>query len=216
MGVSSLPARNIVSNITVDLNLGSYLWSINCTDAYGNEGNSSARIININATLDGNIPNVTLNLPVNGSVQKLSTVKFSYNVTDITSGVNLCSLQVYGILDTGAPSSQSAVQFNVPENSLRNFTMSFDKGDYIWNVTCIDSSIYHNSGTSATRNLRVNVSTEETVITSCAGECWFEGYSDGTCRQEPPKCAQNSETYITAGDKFCTGGSQSDTCCCKP
>ncbi len=216
IGTAALPLRNVMNNITADLNKGNYVWSVNCTDAYGNEGNSSFRMITVNATLDDDLPVVKLILPLNGSVQKLSTVKFSYNVTDATSGINLCTLQAYGILDTGAPSSQSAVQFNVPEASKQNFTMSFDKGNYTWNVTCVDSSTYQNIGASETRWLRVNVSTEQTVITSCAGECWSEGYSDGTCRQELPKCDQNGETYVSAGNVFCTGGSQSDTCCCKP
>jgi len=215
-GTAILPSRNITNDITASLNKGNYLWSINCTDSSGNEGNSSTRIIRVNATLDADNPFVNLVLPLNGSIQKLSTVKFSYNVTDLTSNIGFCTLQAYGILDTGTPSSQSAVQFNVPEGSRQNITMSFDKGNFTWNMTCVDNSVYFNTGVSETRNLRVNVSAETTVITSCAGRCWSEGYSDGVCRQEQPKCDQNGEIYVSSGDVYCTGGSQSDTCCCKP
>ena len=45
------PERNITNNITGNLDLGNYSWSVNCTDSAGNQGNSSSRAIEINATL---------------------------------------------------------------------------------------------------------------------------------------------------------------------
>ena len=64
--------------------------------------------------------------------------------------------------------------------------------------------------------IRVNSTTEDAFITSCAGRCGFEGYGNGICRQSEPKCVQNGDTYFASGDEFCTGGAQSDTCCCVP
>ena len=210
------PPVNTKNNITGNLDLGFYLWSVNCTDSHGSEGNSSKRLIRINATLDSDQPTINLMAPANGSVRKNNLVKFSYNVTDVTSGIHSCTLQVYGKLDNGETASAGALKFSVPEMSQQNFTLTLDQGNYTWNISCDDDSIYRNLNISETRWLRVNTSSETVVITSCAGQCWFENYQNGICRQEPPKCNQNNEVYLASGDKYCTGGAQSDTCCCMP
>lgn len=53
-------------------------------------------------------------------------------------------------------------------------------------------------------------------VQSCAAVCSGLGYSVGTCRRNASVCTQNGETHESTGDQFCTGGSQSDTCCCLP
>jgi type II secretory pathway pseudopilin PulG len=53
-------------------------------------------------------------------------------------------------------------------------------------------------------------------VTTCAEYCISQTYSAGTCRQNTGKCTQNSETYELAGDLYCTGGANADTCCCLP
>lgn len=40
-----------------------------------------------------------------------------------------------------------------------------------------------------------------------------QGYSTGTCRQNKVQCTSNGETYLTAGDMYCTDGPSADTCC---
>ncbi len=52
--------------------------------------------------------------------------------------------------------------------------------------------------------------------TSCLEVCTQAGYSTGTCRKNAGTCSSNSETHESAGDIFCTGGPNADTCCCAP
>ncbi len=52
--------------------------------------------------------------------------------------------------------------------------------------------------------------------TSCAEVCTQNNYSAGTCRKNTGACNSNGETRESAGDTFCTGGPNADTCCCAP
>jgi len=210
------PERDATNTITGDLDLGTYDWSINCTDSFGNEGNSTERSIEVNATLDTDFPNITITRPANGSIRNFNLVKFFYNVTDATSDIYSCTLSVFGNLDSGGTSSQAITDFSVNEEELESLSLNLGKGNHTWNISCKDNSIYRNEGGSDTWWLRINMSTEESFITSCAGECGSEGYSNGVCRQNPSKCTSENEDYIPEGDQYCTGGPQSDTCCCVP
>ncbi|MBT4539465.1 hypothetical protein HOI26_01650 [Candidatus Woesearchaeota archaeon] len=210
------PPMNTLNTISGDLDLGNYSWYINCTDAFGNSGQSEQRQIEINATLDTDLPIVTLTAPDNNSIRNFNLVRFFYNVTDSTSDIHSCSLSIYGQLDEEGTSSQSISDFSVTEDELQSLSLSLDKGNHTWNVSCLDDGVYRNSGISETRLLRINTTSTETYITSCPGQCEFEGFSNGVCRQSIPKCEQNSETNAPDGNQFCTGGSQSDTCCCIP
>ncbi len=51
---------------------------------------------------------------------------------------------------------------------------------------------------------------------SCAFICQSNGFIDGTCRRNAQACSASGETYVSAGDTFCTGGPNADTCCCLP
>ncbi|MDD5416184.1 MAG: prepilin-type N-terminal cleavage/methylation domain-containing protein [Candidatus Daviesbacteria bacterium] len=58
---------------------------------------------------------------------------------------------------------------------------------------------------------------KSTPIGSCDIYCQSLGsYATGTCRENPQQCTNNSETYESGGDVYCTGGENADTCCCKP
>lgn len=50
--------------------------------------------------------------------------------------------------------------------------------------------------------------------TSCTGVCLNNGYSLGTCRANATACTNFSETRLSTGDVYCTGGANADTCCC--
>ncbi len=52
--------------------------------------------------------------------------------------------------------------------------------------------------------------------TSCNSVCTNNGYASGICRGNVGQCNNNSETNVSSGNVFCTGGPSSDTCCCKP
>ncbi len=54
------------------------------------------------------------------------------------------------------------------------------------------------------------------MFNSCLELCTGNGYSDGTCRKNAIACTDNSEIYESGGDQYCTGGPQTDTCCCAP
>jgi len=60
--------------ITGDIERGDYEWSINCTDAGGNEGNSTKRTIHVNATLDSDLPVVELYSPADGSLRNFNFI----------------------------------------------------------------------------------------------------------------------------------------------
>lgn len=211
------PERNIASSITGSLERGSYRWSVNCTDTSGNGGNSSRRTLDVNATLDADLPVVKLLAPANGSVRNFNLIKFFYNVTDVTSGIGSCSLSLFGVLDRGGATSLAVSDSSVVEGEAQSLSLTLDQGNYTWNVSCMDSSIYSNAGISETWQLRVNKTSEEAFISSCAGYCGFQGFSNGICRQEEPKCRQNNEIYVLEGDKYCVeAGAQANACCCVP
>ena len=49
--------------------------------------------------------------------------------------------------------------------------------------------------------------------TTCGEYAVGQGYASGTCRQNTQQCTDNSETYLSGGDAFCTGSPSVDTCC---
>ncbi|MEK6561178.1 MAG: hypothetical protein AABZ07_05540, partial [Nitrospirota bacterium] len=49
--------------------------------------------------------------------------------------------------------------------------------------------------------------------TTCGEYAVGQGYASGTCRQNTQQCTNNSETYLSGGDAFCTGSPSVDTCC---
>ncbi len=217
-GTIYAPVRNISNTITTDLNKGNYTWLVYCTDAFSNVGNSTPRQLIVNDTIDVDAPIVFNVAPLNNTIRNFNYVQFFYNVSDFTSAIFSCTLVLGGILDSGGSVDQQVTDFSVTENTSESIALSLDKGNYTWNVNCTDSSGQRNTGISNFWNLRINItlSQNQSLITSCPGQCGFSGYSNGVCRQEPPKCQQNGEIYIPAGDQFCTGGSQADTCCCVP
>lgn len=211
------PEREITNNITGDLNLGTYNWSINCTDSFGNQGSSSTREIEVNATLDTDLPVINLEAPLSGSIRNFNLVKFFYNVTDLTSEIYSCTLNILGNLDAGGTTSQGVTDYSVEENEQEQLSLSLNKGNYTWNISCMDNSIYRNEGFSEVWWVRVNSTTEESFLNSCAGLCGYEGYGDGACENNPAKCGDYCpDCYLPSGDQYCIGGPQSDTCCCVP
>ncbi|MBU0456956.1 MAG: hypothetical protein KKD75_02315 [Nanoarchaeota archaeon] len=212
------PEKDVTNNITGNLDLGTYNWSINCTDAFGNEGNSSAREIEVNATLDTGLPVVNLEAPINESIRNYNLIKFFYNVSDLTSAIYSCTLNLIGELDGGGTTTQEVTDYSVTEDQQEQLSLSLYQGNYTWNISCKDDSVYRNIGSSAESWwIRVNSTTEESFLNSCAGICGYEGYGNGACENNPAKCEDYCPgCYLPAGDEYCIGGPQSDTCCCIP
>jgi len=61
----------------------------------------------------------------------------------------------------------------------------------------------------------VPTATSAPVPTSCTQVCAQAGYSVGSCRKDSKKCSSQGEVNVAAGDQFCTGGKNADTCCCQ-
>ena len=52
------------------------------------------------------------------------------------------------------------------------------------------------------------------TVEDCDSYCQSLGYKGGICRNNSWACFWNGETHEEGGDKYCTGGSKYDTCCC--
>lgn len=219
-GISRTDTNNITKG---GINYGIYYWSINCTDVHGNEGASSARKIFINYVQDYDLPTVYLMSPPDSTVRSYWLVKFTYNVSDQTSLISSCTLHMNGTMDTGEKLSWDIVDQTVSKDSAESITIPLFRADYVWQVSCKDSSYNANTGYSDKRNLRVNVTAgEEAFVNSCAGWCGWQGMSNGLCAQTPSKCDNNcglpNSPSCYAGSsvsaQYCIAGSQANTCCC--
>ncbi|HLC98873.1 MAG TPA: hypothetical protein VJC00_02595 [Candidatus Nanoarchaeia archaeon] len=206
-------------------NYGHYNWSINCTDSHGNEGSSDQRRIFINYTQDSDLPLVYLMAPADNTVRNYWLIKFTYNTTDATSGISYCTMHINGTLDIGGNLSWSVVDDDVMENTPEMITLPLFQANYTWRVSCTDSSLNSNKGYSELRHLRINITAGgDAYINSCAGWCGWQGLSNGRCENNIAKCgsgcglpySQSSNCYTgdAVSSQYCTGGAESDTCCC--
>ncbi|MBW2989812.1 hypothetical protein KY358_05855 [Candidatus Woesearchaeota archaeon] len=212
--------KGIVQNFTKEgLDYGDYSWMVNCSDSHGNTNSSLSRGFKINFSQDTDMPSVTLISPVNNTVRNYWLVGFSYSTTDNTSGIDHCQLHMSGFLDMGGTVDWGIIDSPVVEGQLETIAMPLFKGNYTWNISCVDNSYNANEGYSETLALRVNITAgEEAFLDSCAGICGYNGYSDGVCENNPTKCRTLYclDCYFSGGDQYCIGGSESDTCCCIP
>jgi len=139
------------NNFTVnDMNLGTYNWSINCTDLSSsrNVGASSTR--NLTIIQDTDYPNIALLAPDEGAQLTSQTVDFTFNVTDDSSAISNCSVIINGTVNsTKTPVTESVAQ-TITVNG-------FVEGFYIWNITCIDNSFQANRNYSLTRNFSISL-----------------------------------------------------------
>lgn len=207
---------NITKGITQEfqtlVDFGNYAWYVNCTDVHGNENSSELRNIIVNATLDSDLPVVSLVAPLNNTVRDYWLVKFSYNVTDNTSNINYCSLNLQGALDSNSSVEWSITDTPVAENTTESLTLPLFKGNYTWGVNCVDSSVLGNIGNSELRNLRVNITAGEgAFLDSCRGYCGYNGYSSGACVQN---CGGACSGKCEPGGNIWCPGTPTPECCC--
>jgi uncharacterized protein (UPF0333 family) len=152
--------------LTHQANLGiladaSYSYFVRCQDSNSNKMTSST-IINFtiitdngtgtngtgqtNETYEANPPIVNLMSPIDNSTSNMSSIDFSYNVSD-ESSISFCQL----ILNNKYNQSD----FNIQKNIEKTFTVqNIIPGNYYWSVNCSD--VHGNVGSSETRNLTVN------------------------------------------------------------
>ena len=208
--------RDIVQNFTVGgIEFGNHSWNISCSDVHGNTNTSETRKFTMNFTQDNDVPVVNLVGPPDNSTRGYWLTTFSYNVSDVTSGIDYCELNINGLIGENSSVGWTIKDTPVQEDTTEEITLPLFKANYTWNVSCVDNSHNANQGNSDTWYLVLNISAgEEAFIDSCAGYCGYNGYVDGICRQNSQKCREyTGGTWESGGDKYCptqTG----DFCCC--
>ncbi len=149
--------NNAMNNFTLEnLTDGDYNWSVLCYDTsiFQNSNRSSTWTFRVdtappNASLE-NPPNNTLNTTHNQII-------FYYNVTDVMTDVQVCSLIIDGSID------QSTTASPVQEAQSLNFTTTLSNGDHNWSVNCTDTNGLE--GASGIRNISIQIS-DATVVTN--------------------------------------------------
>ncbi|MFH1506365.1 MAG: Ig-like domain-containing protein, partial [archaeon] len=137
--------NNTQNNFTLtDIPEGEYLWSVNCTDTFGNVGNSSSR----NLTIDRTPPSITLYYPDNDAFGS-GTVNFNFTVTDNFDSNLTCNLSIDGTVST------TNNNFAALNNSVTNLTETgIEDGNHTWSITCWDNIPLSN--TSSTFNFTIS------------------------------------------------------------
>jgi hypothetical protein len=149
------PTNGTLTNFTIPgFSNGTYDWSINCTDLFGNVGNSSGRTL----LIDLYPPEIVLNAP--GNMSSVGTnVTFNWTATD-SSTIVTCNFTLDGVINVSNITGVSGVPF------LRNIT-NIAEGSHQWNVTCWDDLLIAN--TSLTYNFTVRsadlILNDSTLIT---------------------------------------------------
>lgn len=204
---------------------GNYTYYARCKDTMGNIMQNSSiisfsLIINTSSNLR---PSINLEGPPNGTIKNFNLVQFAYNVSSSIADIALCALRITGASQGGA-ADQTITDGSITENATQSLSTSLAKGNYTWWVNCTDNSALFNTNMSEIRALKINSTEGETYITSCQGWCGFNGFSTGICENNIPKCnnncglpySQTRDCYAgtTVSTDYCTGGSESDTCCC--
>jgi parallel beta-helix repeat protein len=134
--------NNTNTTFTQTFAVGTYNWSINCTDGY-NSTMSEGRILNITLPPD-TPPTITLISPSNGYTSYSTTVTHVFRAVDDYSATLNCSLWING--------SINQTNESVANNTNTNFVVSYALGNYVWWVNCSDGSM---TNVSETRNLSV-------------------------------------------------------------
>ncbi|MFH1641540.1 MAG: hypothetical protein ABIC04_01440, partial [Nanoarchaeota archaeon] len=120
-----------------------YQIRVYANDSENNIGNNHTRY---NITIDRKKPKILLEGPADNSWNK-ENVTFYYNVTDETSYIVNCSLELNG--------TTNKTNKTITKGSVINFTVyHLIDGHYSWNVSCIDS--VGNRNISASRFIRID------------------------------------------------------------
>ncbi len=180
-------------NLTL-VNGTSYTYYFRCIDEFSNNNSeSSPPSTSFLVWNDTDIypPEIILGVePADNRLYNTNRIEFNFTVSDNMSNISSCTIYAQGIGDDGNVMINSLVisQENITEYSQENtdnnniVENALDKGTYLWNISCIDTSFWQNIGVSETRNLTVNVSFASSIQETCAGVCEriFNFYG-GTC-----------------------------------
>ncbi|MBR9692785.1 hypothetical protein GOV07_02520, partial [Candidatus Woesearchaeota archaeon] len=140
-------------NLTLLADRNTYEFRAFANDSTGNIGNYD---VHTGITLDRLGPNITLLSPPDTGYVGDSTVLFTYNVTDATSGIASCSLYIDDELNQ--------TNNSIDEGKANTFTLTLSDGSYDWYVSCTDN--HSNVNTSATWSVTVDTQGPLTVLMS--------------------------------------------------
>lgn len=127
------------------------------------------------------------------------------SINDVNRDLNHDLLTTGGTLDPETKKISSQVTWNFTPTRFNTVTMTL----YLTNWQLSRIKLLATPTPTLTP-------TPTTVPNSCASYCQSLLYTTGTCRANTNQCRSNGEVYVAAGDAFCTGGANVDTCCCAP
>jgi len=128
---------------TKTVDYGMTNWTCNSVDTQNYTTQNSYVYVN---GIDTNAPDITLQIPTNGSAMSQTNYNFTWLSTDNYDSTFNCSLNLNGTIYANQTTTN---------NVAMNRTINGLQGTYWWNVTCIDKS--GNINTSTTYNVLFNV-----------------------------------------------------------
>jgi hypothetical protein len=139
---NTMTASGVQKNFTVsNITEGTYNWSVNCFDAFGNVGHS----INRTFIIDLSGPVINLLNPLEGSYLP-STVMFNWTATDYPSSNVNCSLYFDGLFNF--------TQIKTSGSTFGLTLINVSSGPHNWYINCSDT--LNNSVVSMVSNFSVD------------------------------------------------------------
>ncbi|MBN2422332.1 DUF2341 domain-containing protein, partial [Candidatus Woesearchaeota archaeon] len=120
---------------------------------------------------DNNLPIIELISPVNNAWLNNPEVAFKFNVTDLGSGIENCSLILNGIIVN--------TSLNTIETVILNFSRILQNGTYNWSIECYDNSSNYNYNRSENRTVGVDTTSPQLSNPGISGTSF--GISDIIC-----------------------------------
>jgi len=133
--------KDISQTFTQTLADGSYNWSVNCTDASNNIGNSETFNLSVNADFS---PVVGLVNPSNGTTTSNDSIIFTCNATDDN---NLVNISLYHNIN-GSFQLNQTTNISGTINSTNWTINNIPEGTYLWNCLVYDNSSQSDFGNS--------------------------------------------------------------------
>lgn len=139
---------------------GRYNWSINCTDnstVYKYNGTDERVLI-----IDRTGPTVTPITMLNGNTTTNNlTVNFTWQPIDVWGPNAQCNISING-------TRNNTFILNVSNNTIANYTIGLNYGNYVWNVNCTDNAT--NLGISSMNSISIsNISFNVSVLSLGVG-----------------------------------------------
>tara|TARA_Y100000310_G_scaffold272554_1_gene287606 strand:- start:414 stop:7118 length:6705 start_codon:yes stop_codon:yes gene_type:complete len=149
-----------------------YLWntskntdgSYNITIYYNDSLGYSNTTTLTNITVDNTNPSVSLNAPLNNTWANDGVINFIYTPSD--TNIDSCALY-----HNASGWSINQTNSSVNSNQQDNITLSFNDGNYLWNVWCNDSA--GNSAFNANYTINVDTTFPSIAFASGANNSYF-------------------------------------------